>query len=198
MLLRPAVPVAAWGWLPLLVGVALCDAVSAETGRQVGLKWPNDLLADPVPGARAGKLAGILAQTSAPANGNAVVIGIGLNVSTAADELPVPTATSLVLCRAPGDPAPDRAALLVAILRRLATLLDEWTATGGDAEACGLASAYRAACRTLGQSVSVTALTGRAVTGTAVAIDETGRLVVETGSGTTAIGAGDVEHLRGA
>ncbi len=94
VLLRPAVPIQHWGWLPLLAGVALHDAVFAASEIPTALKWPNDLLA-------AGderKLAGILAQTS----GDAVVVGIGLNVDTTAEELPVPSATSLALAGANG------------------------------------------------------------------------------------------------
>src|SRR5690348_8917509 len=72
-LLRPEVPLLRWGWLPLLAGVALADAVRARTGVEAVLKWPNDLLAPD-----GGKLAGILVQTA----DDVVVIGIGLNVST--------------------------------------------------------------------------------------------------------------------
>ena len=36
----------AWGWVPLAAGVAVVDAISATTGIQARLKWPNDVLAD--------------------------------------------------------------------------------------------------------------------------------------------------------
>ena len=188
VLLRPQVPIPRWGWLPLLAGVALHEAVAA-TGVRVGLKWPNDLLAgDQSEPSR--KAAGILAQTS----GDAVVVGIGLNVSTAAHELPVESATSLLLS---GGQQLDRTQLLAAILARLDSRYSQWVDFGGDAEACGLAAAYRAACVTLGQLVVVTG-TGDAVTGRAVGIDSAGRLLVDTDDGEQAIGAGDVEHLRSA
>jgi BirA family biotin operon repressor/biotin-[acetyl-CoA-carboxylase] ligase len=123
MVLRPSAPIPTWGWLPLLTGVAL-EAVVAVTGADVALKWPNDLLHRPSDA----KLAGILAQTS----GAAVVIGIGLNVSTTRDELPVPTATSLELCGAVGV---DRTELLLAILERFDARAADWADAGGDAEA---------------------------------------------------------------
>src|SRR3954454_24742304 len=123
-LLRPAVPLATWGWLPLLSGLGLHEAVTEHTGVATSLKWPNDLLAHP----DGGKLAGILAQTS----GEAVVIGIGLNVDTRADELPVETATSLFLS---GAADVDRADLLVAIVRRLDARVAQWTDCRGDAGA---------------------------------------------------------------
>jgi BirA family biotin operon repressor/biotin-[acetyl-CoA-carboxylase] ligase len=185
VLLRPQVPIPRWGWLPLLTGVALHEALAA-TGVRVGLKWPNDLLAGDRPEPR--KVAGILAQTS----GDVVVVGIGVNVSTAADELPVESATSLLLS---GGRQLDRAQLLAAILARLDSRYSQWLDFGGDAEACGLAAAYRAACVTLGQPVVVTGA-GDLVTGRAVGIDSAGRLLVATDDGEQAIGAGDVEHLR--
>src|SRR5699024_3084416 len=44
VLVAPARPQAAWGWLPLLVGMAVADGVRAATGIDAGLKWPNDVL----------------------------------------------------------------------------------------------------------------------------------------------------------
>jgi BirA family biotin operon repressor/biotin-[acetyl-CoA-carboxylase] ligase len=173
VLLRPAPPVATWGWLPLLAGAALHDAIKGTS-----LKWPNDLLV----GER--KVAGILAQTG----GDTVVIGIGLNVTTTADELPVPTATSLALEGLPHD----RMELLIGILAALDKRYAQWSDVRGDAEACGLAAAYRAACATLGREIAVTGTDGTVVRGVAEAIDASGRLLV----GGQVIGAGDVEHLR--
>ena len=79
VLLRPAgVPPARRGWLPLLAGVATATAVRHVSGLDARLKWPNDLLLGPR------KLAGILAEQS----GDAVIVGIGVNVSAARGELP--------------------------------------------------------------------------------------------------------------
>lgn len=185
VVLRPTAPIRTWGWLPLLAGVALYDAVRAVTGLEVALKWPNDLLAVP----SEEKLAGILAQTS----GAAVVVGIGLNVSTTRDELPVATATSLELC---GASDVDRTQLLAAILTRLDARAAQWSEVEGDAEACGLAAAYRAACATIGRQVAVTTTAGASVVGQARGIDADGRLQVEVDGAVEMVGAGDVEHLR--
>jgi len=190
VLLRPPVPLLRWGWLPLLAGVALYEAVGAVSGVRVALKWPNDLLAGTGPDpALFGKVAGILAQTSA----EAVVIGIGINVCTALDELPVESATSLALC---GAPTLDRRELLVAILARLDSRYAQWADVDGDAEACGLAAAYREACATLGQVVAVAGSDGSVARGTAVGVDGGGRLQVDVDGVVAVIGAGDVEHVR--
>jgi BirA family transcriptional regulator, biotin operon repressor / biotin---[acetyl-CoA-carboxylase] ligase len=183
-LLRPSVPMADWGWLPLLAGMALREAVADVLGLDTGLKWPNDLLA-----ADGRKLAGILAQTAGPV----VVVGIGLNVSTSEAELPVETATSLLLA---GAEVVDRSALLVAILRRLDARYAQWSDCEGDAAACGLAEAYRSACTTLGRDVHVRLAADDVVEGTAVDVDDRGRLLVRTQSGDQPVGAGDVEHVR--
>lgn len=187
VVVRPSAPIRTWGWLPLLTGVAVREALIETTGCDLVLKWPNDLLHGP----SEAKLAGILAQTS----GAAVVIGVGVNVTTTADELPVATATSLQLC---GASNLDRTELLVAILRHLDARLAQWSDAAGDAEACGLAADYRHACATLGRAVSVSTTAGPVVTGNAVGIDRDGRLQVEHGGRTEPIGAGDVEHLRSA
>ncbi len=130
----------------------------------------------------------MLAQT----NGAAVVVGIGLNVSTTEAELPA-GATSLALC---GAAPVDRGALLVAILGRLDAWVVRWVDAGGDAEACGLAPAYRAACATIGQVVAVSGTDGGLTRGEAVGIDAIGRLQVLVDGAVRTIGAGDVEHVR--
>jgi BirA family biotin operon repressor/biotin-[acetyl-CoA-carboxylase] ligase len=184
VLLRPTAPMPVWGWLPLLAGVALHEAVDATTGVSTALKWPNDLLA-----ADGRKLAGILAQTAGPA----VVIGIGLNVDTTADELPVDTATSLRLA---GAEEVDRTDLLAAILIRLDARYAQWADCGGDSAAAGLAQAYRSSCATIGRSVRVALGDDTAVEGDASDVDDLGRLVVRMPGGDQAISAGDVEHVR--
>ncbi len=185
VVVRPDVPIRTWGWLPLLTGVAVREALAETTGCELALKWPNDVLHAP----SERKLAGILAQTS----GEAVVIGVGLNVTTTEDELPVETATSLSLC---GAAELDRTTVLIAVLRRIDARLGQWADVAGDAEACGLAADYRHTCATLGRAVSVSTTSGPVVTGRAVGIDPDGRLQVEHGGRVDAVGAGDVEHLR--
>ena len=193
VLLRPAevgpmaVSPARWGWLPLLAGVALCEVVADLGQVEAALKWPNDLLLGP----RRAKAAGILAEVV----GGAVVLGIGLNVSVRAEELPVPQATSLAI---EGAACTDRELLVRALLRRLDEEARRWSSHRGDAGASGLREAYRARCSTLGQQVRVE-LSGRgALLGTAVDIDGEGRLVLDARGARQAVSAGDVTHLRAA
>ncbi|TIC84253.1 biotin--[acetyl-CoA-carboxylase] ligase [Nocardioides sp. GY 10127] len=199
LLVRLAVPVQHWPWLPLLVGTAVSDAL-AGLGHPARLKWPNDVLL-PVEG-ETRKVAGILAErvdapVGAPA---AAVLGVGLNVGLAPDELPVPTATSLLVeasARAGEGEEPDvvdRTHVLGALVPALTAALASWEAAGGDDP--GLRERYAARCSTLGQDVRVSLPDGSALLGQAVGIDEHGRLLVSGSDGVVPVGAGDVVHVR--
>ena len=188
VLLRPAdVPQRQWGWLPLLAGVALREAVHRIAEVDAALKWPNDLLVGDA------KCAGILAEVA----GDAVVLGIGLNVTTRADELPPVTglpATSLQLA---GAVSTDRDPLLRALLRGLASWYAGWRDSGGDAEMCGLLGAYRRHCATIGRDVRVHLPTGAELAGEVSTVDGDGQLVLRTADGTEhRVSAGDVLHVR--
>ncbi|MEJ3742041.1 biotin--[acetyl-CoA-carboxylase] ligase [Actinomycetes bacterium KLBMP 9797] len=180
----PAAPPSAYGWLPLLAGVALVETATRVAEVPAVLKWPNDLMVGDA------KCAGILAEGAA----GAVVVGIGLNVTLRAHELPADRpATSLQLA---GAELTDRDPLLRALLRAFATWYDRWRLAAGDAEACGLREAYRHHCGTLGREVQVRLPAGNELSGLATAIDADGRLVVRDAAGDHPIAAGDVVHVR--
>lgn len=182
-LLRPAVPLAVWGWLPLLAGLAVADSLREVADVPAELKWPNDVLV------RGRKVAGILAERA----GDALVVGVGLNVALSASELPVPTATSLLL---EGARTTDRSDVLVGVLRTFAGEVAALESAGGDAETAGLAPAYRRRCTTIGRPLRVHLPAGAELTGTGVDVDADGRLVVDDGERRHAVGAGDVVHVR--
>ncbi|MFF9374305.1 biotin--[acetyl-CoA-carboxylase] ligase [Streptomyces griseoluteus] len=190
VLLRPAeVPLERWGWLPLLTGVAVATGLSRAAGVDTALKWPNDLLV--TVGGEERKAGGILAER---AGEDGVVIGVGLNVSLRADELPVPQAGSLALADAVST---DRDTLLRSVLRSLETWYDRWRSAGGDPVTSTLQETYAAGCATLGRQVRAELPGDRALLGEAVAIDGDGRLVIATAEGAReAVGAGDIVHLR--
>ncbi|MER8013064.1 biotin--[acetyl-CoA-carboxylase] ligase [Streptomyces griseoluteus] len=190
VLLRPAeVPLDRWGWLPLLTGVAVATGLSRAAGVDTALKWPNDLLV--TVGGEERKAGGILAER---AGEDGVVVGVGLNVSLRADELPVPQAGSLALADAVST---DRDTLLRSVLRSLETWYGRWRAAGGDPVTSTLQETYAAGCATLGRQVRAELPGDRALVGEAVALDGDGRLVIATAEGgREAVGAGDIVHLR--
>ena len=204
-ILRPAaVPVARWPWLPLLAGVALRSAVQSFSpggGADVWLKWPNDLMLGPT---RA-KAAGILAEVT----GDAVILGMGVNVHNTVTELPGPQTTSLDL--AFPELGVDRGDLLVAVLGALAERYGRWTACAGDAAASGLRAEYEGACDTIGRVIQVDGGRGvgasvaaggaagggsGAVTGTATGVSGSGALMIDTDDGPRAVSAGHVAQVR--
>jgi BirA family transcriptional regulator, biotin operon repressor / biotin---[acetyl-CoA-carboxylase] ligase len=211
VLLRPgpAVPVGTWSWLPLLAGVSIVEALRAVAGVDASVKWPNDVLVsvDLRDGAPQ-KVCGVLSEVVPTPEGQAVVLGFGLNVRQTREELPVPTATSLLLA---GAATTDRDTVLRACLRSLAVAYLAWKAAGGNAVACGLAAVTREACSTLGQHVRVELPGGvRPLEGVAEGLDDEGRLLVRPLAGPSgqagqpgqpgqarvvAVAAGDVVHL---
>jgi BirA family biotin operon repressor/biotin-[acetyl-CoA-carboxylase] ligase len=190
VLLRPAaVPRARLGWLPLLAGVAVAAAVRDVAAVDAQLKWPNDVLVGHA------KLAGILAEAA----GDAVVAGIGLNVSTEPAERPPPgpgalPATSL---RIEGAASLDRERLLAGILAGLERRYRAWCQVLGDTERSGLRAEYTGLCATLGRRVRVELPSGRLLDGLAAAVDADGRLLLSMPpDADLPVAAGDIVHLR--
>jgi BirA family biotin operon repressor/biotin-[acetyl-CoA-carboxylase] ligase len=182
-----AVPNRAYGWLPLLAGVALLEAVQQVAAVDAALKWPNDLLVDDA------KCAGILAEVA----DDAVVLGLGLNVTTRPEELPPTTGLPATSLQIAGARSTDRDPLLRALLRGLARWYEGWREVGGDAELCGLLAAYRRGCATIGREVRVLLPTGQDLTGVATIVDLDGRLVIRSADGAeNTVSAGDVLHVR--
>lgn len=177
----PATPTVR-GWIPLAAGVAMAEAAEAQLpGREVAVKWPNDVLVD------GRKICGILAE----ATSDAVIVGAGVNTFMSAEQLPVPTATSFAVIGVDVDE--DR--LLADYLRRLEQLISLLRTTE-DAAASGLHRAATARSATLGRVVRVTMPADSSLTGTALRLDGEGRLVVSTDEGERTIAAGDIVHLR--
>jgi BirA family biotin operon repressor/biotin-[acetyl-CoA-carboxylase] ligase len=180
---RPRVAASDAWRLGLAVALAARDA--CRTVAPVDLKWPNDLVAGD--GRKAG---GLLIETVIDGERvSAATIGIGINVNWATSEMPpeiAGTATSLAALA--GVPV-DRGALLAALLDRLDAELSGVEAGGSPLER------YRAACRTLGNAVTVE-VGSRTIDGVAVEIDEAGALVVETSSGREAVTSGEVVRVR--
>lgn len=190
-LLRPEVPPATWPWLPLLTGYAVAKAL-AGAGFGAVLKWPNDVLI----GDR--KVAGILVERVETSGGPAAVVGIGLNVLLAAEDLPVATATSLLVeSEGLGHPVPDRTVLLASLVDTLLESYGAWQAGVQDGSVARLRESYTRVCGTVGRDVEVSLPDGSRLVGRATSIDEHGRLVVAPAAGPEVpVGAGDVVHVR--
>ncbi len=167
------------------LALAGADACREVAGVEPALKWPNDLLLD------GAKLAGVLAEAEfVGPSPVAVVVGIGINVAwPGPDEA---RGTCLEFNRGSSAQPVDRRVLLDHLLLALAPRCALLEAADGRQT---LADEVRRRCATLGQEVRVI-LAGEELIGRASAIDDAGRLVVETALGPRPVSAGDVVHLR--
>lgn len=179
ILLRPTRPAHEWGWLSLLAGMAVAGGIrdSSRVGAdRVSVKWPNDVLVD------GRKVCGILSES----DGRTAVVGIGVNVAMTTEELPVPTATSLLLAGL----NTDKNAVVAALLANFEDFYRHWCRAGD------VRADYAATSGTIGTRVRVIIGPDEVVEGRAVGIDGFGSLLVETPAGVSAFAAGDVVHLR--
>lgn len=169
--------------LPLAVGVALAEALAA-LDLPVQLKWPNDVLRD------GDKLAGVLIETQAAANGGHwAVIGVGLN-------LLMPDALEARIGRkaaaAPWLAQMARDALMAALLDSLAVHLGLFDQAGFApfAERWNRLHAWQ------GQLVTIVDNGAILHEGAAAGVDDNGRLLLDTPHGRIAVMAGDVSLRR--
>ena len=169
--LRPGDPAAQA--LSLIAGLALIEAVDAAVpGQALMLKWPNDLLL------LGRKLAGILLERS----GNRVVIGFGVNL-TSAPELADRECASLSGRITPEAFAP----LLAASFERLLKLWRE-------REPLLIAQAWRARAHPIGTSLRVHSSSDEIVSGRFDGLEPDGALRLRTDDGRLeVVRAGDVE-----
>jgi BirA family biotin operon repressor/biotin-[acetyl-CoA-carboxylase] ligase len=158
--------------LPLAVPLAVCDACEALAPVRCAVKWPNDVWVE------GRKLAGVLIEGRPEEDW--AVIGVGLNVAVPADAFP-PELREIATSLGSGEP-PSVADALAA----LNEAIGRWLRASGDEVLEG----FRARDGLRGREI---AWDGGA--GTAAGIDDAGHLLVETESGTRALGAGEV-HLR--
>lgn len=183
LLLRPGLAAEDLQLVVAAVALSARAALVRLTGLRPGLKWPNDLVVGDA------KLAGVLAEIVERDGGLAVVVGLGVNLTSegpaVAGATSVRRATGLTL---------TPAALLDLVLEELEArraALDS-----GDGRVA-LQREYGDALVWVGQSVRVT--TAReSVDGIERGVDGRGRLLVEVGRATRCFEVGDVVHLRGA
>lgn len=185
VLLRvPEIPLSLRGWSGAVAGLAIASALDAFLDQPAELKWPNDVMV------AGDKIAGILVEMA----GDALVIGVGVNVTTPPEQLPRPDATTVAQHAA--DQVPDRSQLLESYIGHLQQRVERWRGAAGDMDRCGLRAEYVRRCCTVSSQVRVDLPDGTAVTGRAVDVDEHGALVVDDGSGLRHFPAGDVHHVR--
>ncbi len=169
--------------LVMLTSLACMRAVSATTGLEPRIKWPNDLLL------QGKKLAGILSELGQAGERLYAVVGVGLNVNVDLAAHPELREQATSLCEVLGHPVP-RVPLLQEALRRIEEGYDRLRAGHSPHDE------WAANLDTLGREVRVTAAEGT-FEGRAVGVDADGALCLALSDGTTRrFLVGDVESLR--
>jgi len=174
--------------LSLAVGVALIRALHALGMASARLKWPNDVL-----DGNKGKLAGILLEAQGDMLGpSAVVIGIGLNLSTPRYLLPqidqpVSSLEDMVAGMSEIN-VPERNHLFAVILRELQAILYEFASHGFAA----LRAEWESHHALHNQNLRLLLPDGRVEMGVARGVTENGALLLETAGGIQIFNAGEI------
>jgi BirA family biotin operon repressor/biotin-[acetyl-CoA-carboxylase] ligase len=192
---RPGDLLARHAWrLAATASLAMLDAAEDVAGLRdgtLGLKWPNDIVADGGDGLLR-KVAGVLGEAVLDEDRVvAAVVGIGINGDWPAEHFPADLAPSMTSLRELSGGRPfDRDVLLDAWLARLEPRYEALRLGRFDA------GAWSARQRTTGHQVEVDGPAGREVAD-AVGVDpDTGALLVAGPDGTQAIDSGDVTRCR--
>jgi BirA family biotin operon repressor/biotin-[acetyl-CoA-carboxylase] ligase len=146
--------------LSLVAGLAAAETVERATGLAAQIKWPNDVMLN------RRKVAGVLAE----ATGDAVVLGVGLNVNQRSEQLPQDARVQAGSLYTIDGVERERAGLLGDLVAALERAYELWLEGGLDALYDGLGA--RDFLR--GRKVFVD---GEA--GTGVGIDRAGRFEVD-------------------
>jgi BirA family biotin operon repressor/biotin-[acetyl-CoA-carboxylase] ligase len=199
VLLRPSpeeLPAARRHLAVAAVSLALVEAARDVANVAVQLKWPNDLIVrngiaanrtfgDGMAGDK--KVAGVLAEATSD---GAIVVGAGVNVAWAPEALERSGAPAATCLDAVAGRPVQRDEVLVSALLALDRLYGHWDL---------VSRLYRETCSTVGRKVTVRFAGHQPdLVGTAIAVDEDGRLVVtDLQGGTVPVAAGDVTHAWG-
>ena len=185
LLLRPTFALPAWPLITLMAALAVRDALVKTCGVSADIKWPNDLCVNDK------KLCGILAETLDTSAGGAVVLGIGINLTS--EILPLVPSEATSIESVTGE-KPHRERVLDGLLKSIAGKYELLN----DAE--GREHIIREWCAhssyAIGRRVRVI-LGDETFEGTTRGLESDGALRVETAAGRMKlVRAGDVTALR--
>lgn len=177
VLLRPNMALAEAGIWPLLVSLALHDALAPLLANpaRLTLKWPNDLLLD------GAKLAGILLDITSHPNGHidALIIGCGVNLAVAPNLPNRPTAC----LRDTGTPPPAPEIFVPTLL----TALDHRRAQPPAA----IHAAWLSRAHPIGSQLTI-AFAGQEIHGRFAGLSPEGHLLLNTPSGPKTLATGEI------
>lgn len=176
--------------LGFVAGLALHEAVESVIGigaPRLALKWPNDLLLD------GAKVSGLLLEGHRVNGALAVVIGFGVNVSSAPPGTPYPAAALQEVA-----PHAGRDLILRALADRFAAAFAAWRAasrSGAGGSFAAIRRLWLERAAGIGAPVTLRLPSGER-SGWFEDLDASGRLRLRTASGVEVIDAGDL-YLSG-
>jgi BirA family biotin operon repressor/biotin-[acetyl-CoA-carboxylase] ligase len=166
-----------WNFLSLLAALSIRDALQElDKKLDVTVKWPNDILI------KEKKVAGLLSQATA----DGVIIGIGLNVTMNKDEIPVDSATSLIL---EDFIELDRNIIIKKILQVFEKKYSIWNLQGS----AQFISEYKMTCSSLHRQIHITLPNRSPIDTVATGVTLLGELILQDG---TFVNSADILHLR--
>ncbi len=182
LLLRPEVELARAASLPLVMGLAVAEALSGlAPGMRPLVKWPNDILV------RDRKLCGVLCEMQAETDCvRHIIAGVGVNVNLAREQLPDELRDRATSLRLEAGQVFSRAAVLAAILNRFEPLYETWCAQG----LAPLVPALNACDALRGRRITLEQ-GGRRLEGLADGVQPDGALRLQTAEGLVAIYSGE-------
>ncbi len=187
LIVKPILSPADMPLLGILAGCSAAAAVQSTCSVDVLLKWPNDIIVGEK------KIGGILSESIVEGDRVAsVVLGIGINVNLELNDYPEDLQNTITtILHETGQET--------SIEELAASLLGETYSRISEVEARqtfqSVLSEYKRVCNTLGRRIIVEQ-TDATLEGTALDIDESGALVLETDEGIEIVSAGDVQHLH--
>lgn len=186
IILRPKIENKFLPLLTLMTAVAVFDSLIELYNLKPDIKWANDLHVDEK------KICGILAEMTETTRGTAIVVGIGINLTSA--NFPPELENIATSIEAEIEQKPDVEELLRNLTKQFARVYDEFQKANG-AEKIRIEWAQRSSYFK-GKNVSVN-LGSETISGITDGLEENGALRVEMENGEIKIvQAGDVERLR--
>jgi BirA family transcriptional regulator, biotin operon repressor / biotin---[acetyl-CoA-carboxylase] ligase len=156
------------GWVPLMAGVSIAQALEIQTGIRIHLKWPNDLLI------AERKVGGVLCESFSNRQRKCVVIGFGINVNLSQSDFPQNLQESATSLQIHFYGQVDRESL---ILRIITSLEKGWEDHWSKGPQYWLQE-YQNRCTTIGQAIQVHFPDGSELQGLAHSIGALGQLRV--------------------
>ncbi|AZK47204.1 biotin--[acetyl-CoA-carboxylase] ligase [Paenibacillus lentus] len=168
LLLRPPLPLTRAPQLTLLSAVAVCRAIRAVTGVEVGIKWPNDLLV------HGRKICGILLESIGEDEMiRYCIAGVGIDANLEPSDLPPELRTIATSLQIESGRKVDRVVLIGAVIAELEKFYELYLEEGF----APIGHLWEALSVTTGQDITVKTAQGE-VRGRAMGLDENGGLLV--------------------